>query len=164
MMPLEPMDSFFAARVEGYDEHMITNVEGCKEGYIKMASLIPAGTQKLLDLGCGTGLELDEIFKQFPDLHVTGIDLTHAMLEKLLAKHPDKELTLICGDYFKTDFGTEIFDCAISFETMHHFPHEDKITLYRRIFDSLLPGGVYIECDYMVDLQEQEDYWFAENR
>ena len=73
---LEKMSDFFAARVEGYDEHMINNVEGCREGYVKMASLIPQNTQKLLDLGCGTGLELDEIFKRFPDVEVVGIDLT----------------------------------------------------------------------------------------
>ena len=163
MPPLESMDSFFAARVEGYDAHMLANVEGCKEGYIKMASLIPSGTKVLLDLGCGTGLELDEIFKFFPDLRVTGIDMTRAMLDKLRKKHPDKALNLICGDYFKADFGAEFFDCAISFQTMHHFSHEDKIALYRRIFDSLVPGGLYIECDYMVETQEEEDFFFAEN-
>ena len=41
MIKLETMSDFFTARVEGYDEHMIANVEGCKEGYPKMASLIP---------------------------------------------------------------------------------------------------------------------------
>ena len=37
----------------------------------------------VLDLGCGTGLELDEIFRYFPDLAVTGIDLTREMLQQL---------------------------------------------------------------------------------
>ena len=52
MNTLERMDSFFEKRVEEYDEHMLNEVEGCKEGYIKMAQLIPDGTQNLLDLGC----------------------------------------------------------------------------------------------------------------
>jgi cyclopropane fatty-acyl-phospholipid synthase-like methyltransferase len=161
MKQLESMSDFFTARVNGYDEHMLRDVEGCKEGYPLMASLIPADTRRLLDLGCGTGLELDEIFKLYPDLDVTGVDMTAAMLDQLKAKHPDKKLTLICDDYFKADFGGT-YDCAVSFETMHHFTQEKKIALYRRICEALTSDGVYIECDYMADTQEQEDYFFAE--
>ena len=126
-----------------------------------MASLVPKDTQTLLDLGCGTGLELDEIFKLLPDIHVTGIDMTAAMLKLLRKKHPEKEMTLICGDYFATDFGDSLFDCAVSFETMHHFSHEKKTALYRRIRDALKDGGCYIECDYMVETQAEEDHWYA---
>ena len=160
---LEKMDQFFAARVEGYDEHMLTEVEGCREAYSRMAELIPENTEALLDLGCGTGLELEGIFRRFPGLKVTGIDLTTEMLEKIPEKFPDKNITLINGDYFKTDLGKEKFDAAISFETMHHFSHEMKIGLYGKICDSLKKGGVYIECDYMVESQEEEDFYYAEN-
>lgn len=162
-MSYETMSDFFAARVEGYDEHMLENVGGCKEGYKKLATLIPKETIKLLDLGCGTGLELDEIFKILPDIEVTGIDLTKAMLDRLRAKHPDKALTLIHGSYFKYDLGIEQYDVAISFQTMHHFAHEDKVQLYKKIYTSLKPGGKYIECDYMVESQEEEDHWYSRN-
>ena len=163
MNTLERMDSFFEKRVEEYDEHMLNEVEGCKEGYIKMAQLIPDGTQNLLDLGCGTGLELDEIFKIHPHIHVTGIDLTEAMLCRLRQKHPDKNIRLICDDYFKTDFGKESFDCAVSFQSLHHFTHEKKIGLYKKIHSALKTKGVYIECDYMVLTQQEEDLYFSEN-
>lgn len=163
MTNLEPMSDFFTARIDGYDEHMLRDVEGCKEGYIKMAELVPERTEKLLDLGCGTGLELDEIFKLFPSISVTGIDLTQAMLDRLKAKHPDKKLDLICGDYFAVDFGENKFDCAVSFQTMHHFTHKKKTELYKKICKALKIGGVYIECDYMVETQEEENHWFAEN-
>ncbi len=49
-MKLEKMADFFAERADIYDRHMLTEVEGCKEGYKKMASLIPDSTRKLLDL------------------------------------------------------------------------------------------------------------------
>lgn len=163
MSSLEKMADFFEKRVEGYDEHMINEVEGCKEGYVKMASLVPDNTKTLLDLGCGTGLELDEIFKAFPSLSVTGIDLCEAMLKKLREKHNDKDIDLICGDYFTVPFGEERFDCAVSFQTMHHFSHEKKRDLYKKINAALKDTGVYIECDYMVETQEEEDRWFSEN-
>ena len=161
-MPIETMSDFFAARVEGYDEHMINNVEGCRDGYVKMASVIPTNTETLLDLGCGTGLELDEIFKRFPDIEVTGIDLTREMLDKLRQKHPAKNMQLICGDYFKIDLGTGKFDCAVSFETMHHFTPEAKTDLYSRIYSAIKPVGCYVECDYMVDTQAEQEFLFAE--
>ncbi|MBD5137986.1 MAG: class I SAM-dependent methyltransferase [Ruminococcus sp.] len=160
---MEKMDEFFAARVDGYDEHMLNEVEGCREAYSKMAELVPETTENLLDLGCGTGLELEGIFKRFPEISVTGIDLAKAMLDKLSEKYSDKNITLINGDYFSTDLGREHFDTAISFQTMHHFSHEMKIGLYKKILDSLKSGGVYIECDYMVETQEEENHWYAEN-
>ena len=86
---MEKMNEFFAARADGYEEHMLTYVEGSREAYIQMAKLLPKSCKNLLDLGCGTGLELDEIFKLFPNLDVTGIDLTQDMLDKLLQKHRD---------------------------------------------------------------------------
>lgn len=163
METLEKMDDFFTERVESYDDHMLETVPGCREGYLKMAELLPDGCSSLLDLGCGTGLELDAIFRRFPSLSVTGIDLTKAMLEKLKTKYPDKSLQLVCGSYFDVPFGENAFDCAISFQTMHHFSHEKKTGLYRRILNALRPGGYYIECDYMVEEQQEEDFYFAEN-
>ncbi len=160
---MEKMDEFFTARVDGYDEHMLNEVDGCREAYGEMSKLVPENTKNLLDLGCGTGLELEAIFKRFPDISVTGIDLTKAMLDKLEEKYRGKNITLIQGDYFRTDLGQNRFDTAISFQTMHHFSPEMKIGLYQKICDSLKSGGVYIECDYMVETQAEEEYWYAEN-
>ena len=160
---LEPMADFFAARLSTYDEHMIKNVEGCKDGYEKIATLLPGNTKRLLDLGCGTGLELDHILASQPHISVTGIDLSEAMLNKLREKHPESSLNLICGDYFSTDFGKNYFDAAVSFESLHHFTAEKKFPLYKRIFDALTENGIYIECDYMVETQAEEDLYMSEN-
>lgn len=86
--PLEEMSSFFERRLGGYEEHM----SEWKDAYGKMAQMIPADAHKILDLGCGTGLELDEIFKLYPSVSVTGIDLCSAMLDRLREKHGDKDI------------------------------------------------------------------------
>ncbi|MEA1883856.1 MAG: hypothetical protein U9N62_04965 [Thermotogota bacterium] len=49
----EKMGDFFKARVNGYDEHMRLNVDGCKQIYIVVANPIEK-TQKpvnILELG-----------------------------------------------------------------------------------------------------------------
>lgn len=164
MERLEKMADFFAERVEMYDEHMINDVEGCKEGYLALAELVPEDAESILDLGCGTGLELEAVFKRLPDISVTGIDLCEAMLKKLKEKFAQKDITLICGDYFTIPFGEEEYDCAVSFQTMHHFEKENKLSLYKKIYASLKKGGLYIEGDYMVLTDEEEKHWFSENR
>lgn len=160
---MEKMTDFFSKRVEGYDEHMLRDVQGCREGYQKMAELVPKSCKSLIDLGCGTGLEIDEILRTRENLSITGIDLTQAMLDKLKEKHPNQKLNLICGSYFDVPFDKNTYDCAISFQTMHHFSHDMKIALYQKINQALTTDGIYIECDYMVLEQNEEDFYYAEN-
>ena len=159
---LEKMEDFFDTQAPSYDDYMLNNVEGLAEGYAELVKHIPDGTETLLDLGCGTGLELEEIFAVFPDLRVTGIDLSQTMLDKLSDKYPDKRVKLICASYLDYDFGGEQYDCVISFETLHHFTHEQKTELYRRLVKALKPGGRYVEGDYMAETQEQEDELYAQ--
>lgn len=158
---LEKMSDFFTSRIGSYEEHMLDN--GGIEGYKKLAELVPARTGKILDLGCGTGLELDEIFKRLPHVSVVGIDLTPVMLDKLKQKYPDNDLNLICGDYFSVELGKNIFDTAISFQSMHHFSHQAKLGLYRRVHEALKSNGVYIEGDYMLTDQSLEDELMTKN-
>ena len=57
-VPLEAMDAFFNVRLPTYEEHM----SRWSAHYQWMAELLPEGITSLLDIGCGTGLELDTIF------------------------------------------------------------------------------------------------------
>ena len=119
MVRLEKMDDFFTARIDGYDEHMKSNIVGASSFYKFTASLLPTSENaRVLDLGCGTGLELEELFLMNPHAKVTGIDLTQAMLDSLKAKFPEKDITTICGSYLEVSFGEGIFDAAVSVESI----------------------------------------------
>ena len=160
---LEKMDDFFTARVDGYDEHMKSNIEGASKFYNFTAALLAMEKDKsILDLGCGTGLELEELFQMNPYAKVTGIDLTEAMLEMLKAKFPDKDITTVCGSYFDVNFGEEVFDAAVSVESLHHFTKEDKIPLYKKLNKALKPGGYFILTDYFAESEEEEVFYGQE--
>lgn len=149
----EEMAAFFSARLDIYEEHM----SAWAKGYRRLASLLPERTASILDLGCGTGLELDEIFRRFPDVEVTGIDLCADMLKKLSEKHPDKNLTLLCADYLAAPFGENSFDAAVSFESLHHFFPGDKLGMYRKLSAALKETGVFILGDYIACCDEEEE-------
>ncbi|MCM1099007.1 MAG: class I SAM-dependent methyltransferase [Ruminococcus flavefaciens] len=152
-VPLEEMSDFFTKRLEGYEEHM----SDCKQSYRMFAEIFPSEYQKILDLGCGTGLELDQIWQKNPDLEVTGVDLCQSMLDKLREKHSDKHLDIVCQDYFQYDFGCEKWDAVISFESLHHFLPERKKELYQKIYNSLKNGGIFLLGDYIACCDEEEE-------
>jgi tRNA (cmo5U34)-methyltransferase len=148
-MPFEEMAAFFDVRAAGYEAHMIRDVFGSDRFYVKTVEALPLNPGiRVLDLGCGTGLELDALFSRCPDAYVTGIDLSRGMLDALAAKHAGRALTLVQGDYFGVPFPGP-FGAALSVETMHHFEAEAKLTLYRKIAAALAPGGVYVETDFV---------------
>lgn len=160
---LEKMDDFFTARIQGYDEHMRDTIEGADSFYKYTASLLPGETQaSILDLGCGTGLELEEFFLLNPEARITGIDLTEAMLNALKSKFPNKNLTLICGSYFLVPLGEEKYDAAVSVESLHHFTKEEKKSLYKKLKNALKPGGYFILTDYFAESEEQELFYRQE--
>ena len=158
---LEKMDKFFENRIDSYDEHMMTNIESADEFYPFTARQLPMNeSAHILDLGCGTGLELGEYFLLNPSAGITGIDLSKGMLDMLKSKFPKKDLNLICDSYFDVDFGENIFDAAVSVESLHHFEKSKKIQLYKRLCKSLKEGGYFILTDYfsLSDKEEAENF------
>lgn len=155
---LERMGDFFDNRLEGYDEHQLTCIESAQEFYPYTANCLPKekGTC-VLDLGCGTGLELEEYISLNPFAKITGIDLAPGMLSALKAKFPKQELTLILGSYFEVPLGENVFDAAVSVESLHHFTKEEKIPLYAKIQKSLKNNGYFIltDCFSLSDEEEQ---------
>ena len=159
---LEKMGAFFEARLDGYDQHMMTNIASAEEFYPFTARCLPKEPgAKILDLGCGTGLELGEYFALNPTARITGIDLAAGMLRALEKKFPEQKMTLICGSYFDVHFG-EGFDGAVSVESLHHFTKEEKIPLYRKLWDALKAGGDFILTDYFSLSDEEERHHRAE--
>ena len=157
---LERMGEFFDSRLEGYEEHQLTCIESAQEFYPFSASCLPLERNvNILDLGCGTGLELDYYFKLNPSAKVTGIDLAPGMLAALNEKFEDKNITLIQGSYFDVPFGKNTYDAAVSVESLHHFTKDEKMPLYRKLYKSLKAGGYFILTDYFAPSEDKEIFY-----
>ena len=154
---LEKMGEFFENRLNGYEAHQLTCIESAREFYPFTASCLPhAADPAILDLGCGTGLELGYYLETVPAARITGIDLAPGMLDALRRKFPNHALTLIAGSYFDVPFAESAFDAAVSVESLHHFTKKEKIPLYEKVRNALKPGGFLILTDYFAASDEEE--------
>lgn len=153
--------SFFKGKADVYDEVHKVLMNTKKEAISKLEDK----PLKVLDLGAGTGLELIYLFEKYPDVKVTAIDITEEMLNKIKERPFADKVELVCGDFFKVSFGSE-YDAVISTSALHHFTKEDKLILYKKIYECLKEGKYFISADRYVDtLLEEEKFmnYFKEN-
>ncbi|MCL1791740.1 MAG: class I SAM-dependent methyltransferase [Peptococcaceae bacterium] len=154
---IETMSDFFDNRASIYDQQHLGMIAGGIESKNLIASYLPQRTQTLLNLGIGTGLELDAIYQRFPNIAITGIDISIHMLAQLKDKYPNKTMTLRCANYLTSDLGHNLYDAVVSVMSLHHYNHPTKTTLYRKIHNCLKSDGLYIECDYMLSELDYEN-------
>jgi len=150
------MREFFARRIDDYDavhEEFLPTKNVLTEA-------LPQDTHRILDIGAGTGLELFALFQRFPYAEVTAVDICAEMLARLAERPFADRVKCICGDFFTADLGTG-YDAVISTSALHHFTPEDKLLLYRRIFDALRPSGIFLNSDYIAISSRDEANRFA---
>lgn len=154
---LEKMGEFFDRRLAGYDEHQLNCIDSAREFLRFTAEQLPQESEcSILDLGCGTGLELEFYFPLNPSARITGIDLAPGMLRRLREKFPGKAIRLIEGSYFDILFEHAEYDAAVSVESLHHFTVAEKIPLYQKLARALKPGGFFLLTDYFALSDEEE--------
>lgn len=153
--------TFFNEKIDSYDDVHSTFMETKKT----LAESLDNDTKKILDLGAGTGLELIHVFELFPNAEVTVIDITENMLEELKKRTFANHVTTICGDFFDVEFG-ESYDAVISTSSLHHFKMEEKIKLYKKVYDCLKENGQFINCDKIAlseEIEEEQLYELEHN-
>ena len=156
----EDMEQFFDARAVGYERHMRNHLEDHAAFYRAIADAVAdlGEAPDVLDLGIGTGLELDGLFERCPRAKVTGIDLSTGMLDELARKtHAWRsQVTLVAGSFLDLDLGRERFDAVISSMALHHWTAPVKLSLYRRIRTALRADGLFVNGDYVESTPESQ--------
>ena len=90
------MKDFFNKVVDiDYDEKHSKMIKA-KE---KIVDFLPSDIEKIIDLGSGTGLQLIKLYKVFPNVKTTAIDISDGMLKKLYERHISDNITIINKSY-----------------------------------------------------------------
>ncbi|MGO8805213.1 MAG: class I SAM-dependent methyltransferase [Candidatus Bathyarchaeia archaeon] len=111
----------------------------------------PSDSFRLLDLGTGTGALSLDILNRYPNVSLTCLDFSEAMLrhaQERLGKFGERvafvQSNLRNFGWSKAVGGT--FDSVVSSFVTHTVP--DKIdTLYRELFGLVNPAGCFLSCD-----------------
>ncbi|MFB6158210.1 MAG: class I SAM-dependent methyltransferase [Candidatus Nanohalobium sp.] len=88
------------------------------------------GGDKLLDLGCGTGVPFDRYLSE-KGWKVTGFDIAETHVEKARENVPSGEFRQ--GDFFQLDFEEGSFDAVVSFYAIFHIPRKQHSKLLDKI-------------------------------
>lgn len=157
--PPEEMKSFFDQRVNGYDEHMASSIEDYSIFYSKIAAPFEKTNEpiQVLDLGAGTGIELEFILDKAPNAKITAVDLSEVMLKKLGKKYKAfrSQIKMISDYYISLKLKPHSFNYVVSVMSLHHLMPAEKIALYKKLRNALVPTGAYVEGDYIVSLEEE---------
>lgn len=99
---------------------------------------------KVLDLCTGTGDIAGFIKEKYPNVDVTGFDISSKMLDIARKKH--KNINFIKGDASKTLFNDNEFDFVIS--TFGFRNIQDKVSATNEIKRILKKGGYFLQLDF----------------
>jgi SAM-dependent methyltransferase len=96
----------------------------------------------LLDVGCGEGRFLSEVFKRFPNKNLMGADCSVRALEYARLLNPHVKFT--CGDITDPSLFAERFDVVTLIETLEHIPPQELENFVGGLRHYLKSDGVLI--------------------
>jgi len=132
-----------------YDRRWQSYIEGTLNVVLEGANF--QGNETVLDVPCGTGELERRLLAKWPDLCITGADLSTGMLAEAKAKDETKRVCWIEADVIELPMPDESFDCVICANSFHYFRSpSEALASMRRV---LRPGGRLLLVDWC------DDYW-----
>jgi len=159
--PIE-MQAFFTERATGWEDFVKEEwlPDTYERYYTLLASQLPDTRDaiRILDLGCGGGIEFEWILKRAPQARITGVDQSQSMLDCLREKYAERlaQFHLIQDSYLTCSLEERAFDFAVTSMSVHYFRPSVRGMIYRRIERALTDDGIYIEGTYCSDSEEEE--------
>lgn len=99
----------------------------------------------LLDLDCGSGKVLKQLYENFPEMKASGFDYSLDRLAGAKENLAGHDVDLKFGTATQLPYADESFDVVISTSTFHNYPEPEQVLA--EVNRVLVPGGVFILCD-----------------
>lgn len=147
---------FWKKRSANYDSLEWVNRPGYLDAFLSAAQ--PKETDKLLDIGTGTGVIANRIAPYVSE--VTGIDASPEMLEHARLNNQHENLAFEEGDVRKLAFEDGSYHKVTARMVFHHVLESAELGV-REIFRVLKPGGIFVLSEGIPPTPELRD-WYTE--
>ena len=118
-------------------------------GAAAVAASVPARA-RILDLGAGTGLLSSRVAALLPEAELLLVDRSVGMLSKAEARFAAQtRISSQVGDLLDP-LPAGPFDAVVSGLAIHHLEHDDKRMLFKRIYEVLAPGGLFVNVEQLL--------------
>lgn len=133
----------FDKQAENYDQDI--HGQHARRLYpFMLQEIIKAYGDHVLDLGCGTGALMEQVYQECPHRTLYGIDLSENMLKIAENRMKDKAI-LKLGDASMLPFDDLMFDIVYCNDSFHHYP--DPESVIGEVYRVLKFGGTFIIGD-----------------
>ncbi|MDO8515972.1 MAG: class I SAM-dependent methyltransferase [bacterium] len=144
-MPQEKINARFEKGESVYDKKFLSYMAGVSEHILARADMHPS--DRVLDLGCGTGELLMKLHKQEPHLKMLlGLDLSESMIVEARKKFKDIPLMEVqVGNADHIPFPDNYCNMVTMTGIMHYLINPEVV--FREIARVLAPGGQVLIVD-----------------
>ena len=137
--------AFGLHRLTPYYDSFAKLVNPLRRRLLQQASIQPG--QRVLDVGCGTGLLTRLVKQSVPDAQVTGLDGDEEVLKIARDKSRGTNIQWDRALAFDMPYPDNSFDAAVSSFVTHHLTSDEKLRAFKEVHRVLRPDG----CFYIVD-------------
>jgi len=129
------------------------------EGLAALCDAQGAEIQRLIDVGAGYGIFLDEWRKKFPTAHLVAVEPSSVLAEECRAKGLDVEENIVenVGEKYEG-----IADLVVCFEVLEHV--HDPVTFMKSLMRLARPGGLVFVSTLCIDGFDLQMLWDKSNQ
>lgn len=160
-MAFERIETYFNDIVDAYEERNCRAGNAAEEYCEQTALALPKRkNMHILDLGCGTGLELNAILSKNETARFTCVDCAPKMLARLRERHKEHSDRILTaeGDFLTRDCGFAFYDGVLSVMALHYYVPEEKLALYKTICSAIKENGFFLETDKFAPTANYEEF------